>query len=192
MNNNYLSRNDSPSKKNLNSSHNPAHDKKPIKKQKLNDQHKNENRFVYLFSINIIYFQIKLLTFKLFWSSTEIFSIYLFNISTADLENTDIEALVSHFSDSQPHSNQDLDISGVKVYKDCIYIEFRNENTASQAVKFFNNFHFKSTKIQAVALSENEFVAENDASKEDESIFEFEKKQINVDCEIVATSRQLK
>ena len=115
----------------------------------------------------------------------------MLNISTSDLENTDIETLVSYFCDSQP-LNQDLEISGVKVYKDSIYIEFKNEKTASLAVKFFNNFQFKSTKIKAVALSKNTFLPKDDVSNEEETIIKFEKKQVNVDCEIVATSRQLK
>ena len=63
MNSNNLSKNDSPCKKNLNINNTPAHEKIPIKKQKLIEQNEDEKKFVY-FQL-LIYSKIKLF-FKYF------------------------------------------------------------------------------------------------------------------------------
>ncbi len=125
--------------------------------------------------------------------------VYLTNVSTTLLEDHEIEQLVATFSNAKQQvsntSNRQA-INSVRVFKDSIYIDYLHEEDASDAVKFFNNYLFKSNRIQAILINKNFFNETNELNNENENDTNDNKVATNrayqVDCEIVVANRQLK
>jgi len=128
----------------------------------------------------------------------EEYIVLLSNILTAQLNESDIELLLNSFLDAHnfSYSNSECTIDSVQVFMDCMYLVFFKEREALNAVKFFNNFEFKSHRIQASLIDNkdlfidlNSIFEKHTNSSEDKEIL---KNFSEIDCEILVATRQSK
>ena len=125
----------------------------------------------------------------------EEYIVILSNIQANQLEDSDIEFLLNSFIEQNSNLNS---IDSVQVFKDCVYVVFLNNSGAAyDAVKYFNNYMFKSHQIQAHLVDNDDlfldlnsiFNSNNDQnSKEEATKVNFSE----IDCEILVTNRQVK
>lgn len=121
----------------------------------------------------------------------EKFTIYIQNINTDQLKANDLNNLLNSFL-NKSDKNRSTSIDSVKVYKDCLYILFQNEQDAQEACKFFHKFMFKSYKLECYLLNSLTNQSERGQESSDEEQ-DFDKPKTKpIDCEIIVTNRQLK
>ena len=126
----------------------------------------------------------------------------------------DIEDLISCYIDSEYKSSTTVEVNSIQVFKDCLYVDFEDEKDTENAVKFFNNYKFKSNRLEACLIdagSKDDDVEQLNQSNLDEddepklhgSLFSQNgnedffnsnktKRKSNIDCEILVTNRQFK
>ena len=135
------------------------------------------------------------------------FVVYVGNLITSDLADEEIEELIKKSASikNEEPSRKAIEILSIKVFTNCLYIEFDDEASAKAIAQGLNNQLFKSSKIHAYCLDKldresdlftrnkrdvNQFLEKNDSSRA------YSSKQAShassVDCELVVLNRQLR
>lgn len=117
--------------------------------------------------------------------------IYIGNLLTSQLDNSEIEELLRTASNDQ-------EVNSIKVFFNCIYVEYLGENEARKAANSLNGRQFKSFKLQAHYL--RRISGDFDLfTRNNKEIDKFLSKQNDtphqdrrIDCELVALDRQLR
>lgn len=146
------------------------------------------------------------------------FVVYVGNLMTSDLADQEIEELIkksapaslksSTDSNSTEPSRKCIEILSIKVFHNCLYIEFDDEVCAKAIAQGLNSQLFKSSKIHAYCLDKleresdlftrnrrdvNQFLEKNDYSTTRQAAANKASHAApSVDCELVVLNRQLR
>ena len=112
------------------------------------------------------------------------------------MEDHELEQLIAAFSNSKQQQQANVTsnrqaINSIRVFRDSIYIEYAHEEDSIDAVKFFNNYSFKSNRIQAVLIKKC-LSQEPNKDTNDENDVASTHQASQMDCEILVANRQLK
>ena len=120
---------------------------------------------------------------------------YLSNILTNQLSNEDIESLLCTFVNEKNCNNDpNYSFDSLDIYKNCIYVRYRHEFIAMEAVKYFNNYEFRGNRIQTKLLHDSDmFIRKSHLCDENESIDnDSGMSSPQIDCEILVDTLQFK
>lgn len=119
--------------------------------------------------------------------------------------NSLIDGCLNQLSKINHHS---VEINSITIYNNSIYISFKTESDAIEAAAYFQNFYFKSFKLESYYFdrclsqnfnknewlnSKNEDTLDNsNHGDQDQKNKRFRASLSNIECELLVSNRQLK